>query len=111
MWSDDDEVIRRARYQTSVERETLEMPGLDLHIADYLKKEIHTKRAPDNLTHITALAAEKFNGKTYTPPPEEEAFINFQGPTGTYRAWPVGKYVCGCIVEKTTLQGWTGCLK
>jgi adenylate cyclase len=90
MWSDDDdEVIRRARYQTSVERETLEMPGLDPRIAEFLKAEIRAGHAPDNLTHITALAAEKFKGKVFMPSPEKKSFINFLGPAGTYRALPV----------------------
>jgi adenylate cyclase len=89
IWPDDDGTIRRARYQTSAERETTEMPGIDPKIITYLKNEIHAGRIPDTLTHITALAAEKFKGKISTPPPDEKTFISFQGQPGTYRAWPV----------------------
>jgi adenylate cyclase len=100
MWSDNDEVIRRARYQTSVERETLEIPGLDPRITAFLKMEIRAGRTPDNLTHITALAADKFKGKTYTPPPEKKTFINFHGPPGTYRAWPVENLFVDALWKK-----------
>ena len=72
MWPDNDGVIRRARYQTSVERETLEVSDLDPRIADFLRKEIRAGHAPDNLTHITALVAEKFKGKISTPTPEKK---------------------------------------
>ncbi len=89
IWTDSDETVRRARYQTSVERETLELPNLDPRIAAYLKKEISAGHIPDELTHITARAAEKFQGKIATPSPDQLSFINFQGPKGTYRALPV----------------------
>ena len=35
IWPDNDDVIRRARYQTSAERETLELTGLDPRVAAY----------------------------------------------------------------------------
>jgi adenylate cyclase len=89
IWTDSDDIVRRARYRTSVERETLETPGIDPRILAYLKKEIGAGKIPDNLVQITALAAEKFKGKISTPSPEKKLFINFQGPPGTYRAWPV----------------------
>lgn len=100
MWSDSDDVIRRARYQTSVERETLEIPGLDPRIAAFLKMEIRAGRAPDNLIHITALAADKFKGKIHTPPPDKKSFINFHGPPGTYRAWPVENMFVDALWKK-----------
>ncbi len=100
MWSDNDEVIRRARYQTSVERETLEIPGLDPRIAAFLKMEIRAGRAPDDLIHITALAADKFKGKIHTPPPDKKSFINFHGPPGTYRAWPVENMFVDALWKK-----------
>jgi adenylate cyclase len=100
MWSDDDEVIRRARYQTSVERETLEIPGLNPRIAEFLQAEIRSGHAPDNLTHITALAAEKFKGKVFTPTPEKKMLINFLGPAGTYRALPVENLFVDALWKK-----------
>lgn len=89
IWTDEDDVIRRARYQTSIERELLETPGISPSIAGYLQKNIRAGKIPDNLVHITARAAEKFAGKIRTPPPEEKTFINFQNPANTYRALPV----------------------
>jgi adenylate cyclase len=86
LWPDPvDEVERRARYRTSIERETLEVPDLDPRVAAVLRK----MQAPDNLTHVTALAAKKFKGRIATPSPDKLAFISFQGPMGTYRALPV----------------------
>jgi len=89
IWTDADDVIRRARYQTSSERELLETPGISPNIVEYLNKNIRAGKIPDNLAHITARAAEKFQGKIYTPPPTEKTFINFQNPANTYRALPV----------------------
>ena len=89
MWPDPDDVIRRARYQTSVEREITEAAGIDPRIVDHLKKEIRAGRIPDNMLHITARAAEEFQGHTVLPPPDPKTFIDFQGPEGTYHAWPV----------------------
>ncbi len=89
IWTDSDDIIRRARYHTSAEREILETPDLDPQIAAYLKKQIQEGKIPDNLTHIAALAAEKFKGDISTPPPDKMTFINFQNPANTYRALPV----------------------
>jgi adenylate cyclase len=89
IWPDRDDAIRRARYATSVERETLAMPNLDPRIMDYLSTQVGNGKIPDDLKHITALTAEKFKGKITTPSPAELSFINFQGPKGTYRALPV----------------------
>ena len=89
IWPDNDDIVRRARYRTSVERETLETPGIDPRIVAYLAKKIEAGKIPDNLVQITARAAEKFRGKVSTPPPGKKSLINFHGPAGTYRAWPV----------------------
>ncbi len=89
IWTDPDDIVRRARYQTSEEREASELPKLNPVIADKLKKMVREGVFPDDLTHITARAAEKFRGKIFTPPAEKKTFINFQGEAGTYRAWPV----------------------
>jgi adenylate cyclase len=70
IWPDDDGVVRHNTYRTSIERES----GL---------------AGPDNLTHITLLAAKKFQGKVSTPPYGTPNFIDFQGPGGTYRPLPV----------------------
>jgi len=86
LWPDpEDEVVRRARYRTSVERETLEESDLNAQVAVVIRKS----KAPDNLPHITTLAAMKFQGDVAIPSPDELAFISFQGPMGTYRAVPV----------------------
>jgi adenylate cyclase len=89
IWTDSDDIVRRARYRTSVERETLETPGIDPRIVAYLQQQIRAGKIRDNLMQITTRTAEKFKGKIATPPPDKKAFINFQGPAGTYRAWPV----------------------
>ncbi|HUC85855.1 MAG TPA: adenylate/guanylate cyclase domain-containing protein [Candidatus Acidoferrales bacterium] len=89
LWPDDDEVDRRVRYRTSVIREAAEMPGIDPRIADSFKREISRGKVPDDLIHITALAAKKFKGKIATPSPDKKTLISFQGPKGTYVAWPV----------------------
>lgn len=100
MWTDPDDVIRRARYRTSVERETTEMAGVDPRIANLLKKQILQGSITDNLVHITALAAEKFQGKIVLPPPEKKVFIHFQGKAGTYRAWPVENMFVDALWQK-----------
>ena len=105
IWPDADRAIRRARYRTSTERETAEMPGIDPRIVTYLKNEIRAGHIPDNLTHITARAAEKFKGKTATPPPEVKTLINFQGPSGTYRAWPVENMFVDALWQKPPFRG------
>jgi adenylate cyclase len=89
LWPDPDEVIRRVRYRTSVERETVEEPGIHPRIVSLLRREIRDGKVPDDLIHITALAAEKFQDTVPLPSPDRQTFINFQGPRGTYRAWPV----------------------
>ncbi len=89
IWTDGDDVVRRARYRTSIERERLELGGLDPRVAAVLKSSILNGTTPDDLIHITARAAEKFQGQISTPPPDKRAYINFQGSAGTYRAWPV----------------------
>lgn len=89
LWPDSDEVIRRARYRTSIERETTEIPGLDPRIVHLLQSQIRQGQVPDDLAHITTRAAEKFQGRIATPPPDKKTFISFQGGRGTYHAWPV----------------------
>ncbi|HEX3890230.1 MAG TPA: adenylate/guanylate cyclase domain-containing protein, partial [Verrucomicrobiae bacterium] len=88
-WPDPDNATRRARYRTSVERETLEMPGIAPGIVDLLKTEIAGGQAPDNLEHLTLLTAEKFNSNIFVPSPEQFKFIDFQGGSGTYRPLPI----------------------
>ena len=100
LWPDDDQVERRARYRTSVPRETTEMPGIDSRIVDSFKQAISLGKIPDDLTHITARAAEKFKGKIAVPSPDKLAFISFQGPKGTYRAWPVENMFVDALWKK-----------
>ena len=105
IWPDSDDIIRRARYETSVERETLEMSGINPRVLDYLARQIRDGKIPDNLTHVTALAAEKFKGRIFTPPPDQKTFINFQGPPGTYRAWPVENMFVDALWQKPPFNG------
>jgi adenylate cyclase len=88
-WPDSDDVTRWARYRTSVERESFEMPGIAPGVVEMLKRDIASGQAPDNLIHLTLLTAEKFNGKIDVPSPEQFKFIDFQGGGGTYRPLPI----------------------
>jgi adenylate cyclase len=106
LWPDEvDQVVRRGRYQTSVDRETSESPNIDPRIAKTLKKGIAEGKIPDNLIQITALAAEKFQGKIKTPSPDPKTFINYQGPAGTYRAWPVENMFVEALWKKPPFKG------
>jgi len=105
IWPDEDDIVRRARYQTSVERETLDTPGIDPQITRYLEKQIREGKIPDNLIHITARTAEKFKGKIATPPPDNKTFINFQNPANTYRAWPVENMFVDALWQKPPFKG------
>ena len=68
-----DEIVRHAKYHTSMERES----GL----AGF----------PDDLIHVSLLAAKKFNGKTISPPDDRPNYIDFQGGAGTYSPLAVEK--------------------
>jgi len=105
IWTDTDDIVRRARYRTSVERETVEMSDIDPRIVSLLQKQIHDGKIPDDLTQITALAAKKFKGKISTPAPDRKSFINFQGPAGTYRAWPVENMFVDALWQKPPFKG------
>ncbi|HXI73411.1 MAG TPA: adenylate/guanylate cyclase domain-containing protein [Verrucomicrobiae bacterium] len=71
IWPDPDEIVRHGHYRTSIERES----GL--------------RGYPNNLTHITVLAARKFTGKTTLPLQDRPNLVDFQGYAGTYRPLPV----------------------
>ncbi|HXE42440.1 MAG TPA: adenylate/guanylate cyclase domain-containing protein [Candidatus Baltobacteraceae bacterium] len=91
-WTDPDDAIRRIRYRTSIMRETSESQSADINpkIAAYLKQQVAEGKIPDDLTHITLMVAEKFKGKAIaTPSPGQLKFIDYQGPSGTYRPLPV----------------------
>ena len=111
IWTDSDGIVRRARYQTSEEREVLELPATaekstyDPRIITYYKKQIQEGKIPDDLTHITARVAEKFKGKISTPPPDKMTFINFQTPPDTYRAWPVENMFVDALWQKPPFRG------
>ena len=105
IWPDSDDIVRRARYRTSIERETLEMTDLAPSMAAFLQKSIRDGKTPDDLIHITARAAEKFRGKISTPPPDKKTFINFQGGAGTYRAWPVENMFVDALWQKPPFKG------
>jgi len=68
-----DEIVRHAKYHTSMERES----GLT--------------GFPDDLFHVSLLAAKKFNGKTIVPPDDRQNYIDFQGGPGTYSPLAVEK--------------------
>lgn len=105
IWTEHDNVVRRARYRTSVERETIEMPGIAPEITTLLKRQIQQGKIPDDLTHITALTAEKFKGRIFTPSPDAKTFINFQGAPATYRAWPVENMFVEALWQKPPFEG------
>jgi adenylate cyclase len=110
IWTDNDDIVRRARYHTSVEREILETAtagktAIDPRIIAYLKKQISEGKIPDDLTHVTTRVAEKFKGKIFTPPPAKKSFINFQNPPGTYRAWPVENMFVDALWQKPPFRG------
>ena len=86
IWPDDDEVVRHNIYRTSLDREA-GLPGAD------------------NLTHITLLAAKKFRGRAATPPFGAPNFVNFQGPAGTYRPFPLENMFVNKLWEKPPFNG------
>jgi adenylate cyclase len=105
IWPDNDEVVRRARYRTSIERQTAESPGIDPRLVRSFQQAIQRGEVPDNLIHCTALMAGKFRGHIATPSPDTLAFIDFQGPVGTYRAWPVENMFVDALWRKPPFQG------
>ena len=102
---DVDGVSRRLRYQTSLDRENLDAPNLDPGVAAVLKKKMAAGQSPDDLIHIAALAAEKFQGKVQLPPPGSKTFIDYSGPAGAYRAWPVENMFVDALWQKPPFRG------
>jgi adenylate cyclase len=92
VWADPDEIERRGRYRTSIEHET---PQLQKFADKY----------PDNLIHMSALAAEKFAGRVDTPPYGHSNFIDFRGPAGTYDALPLEKMFVEKLWQAPPLNG------
>lgn len=76
VWTGDDGIVRRGRYRTSLERESVELRKF-------------ASAYEDNLFHLTAQAVKKFEGSVTTPPYERDNFIDFQGGKGTYRSIPI----------------------
>jgi adenylate cyclase len=87
MWPDPDQVVRAVKYHTSIERES-DLRGF-----------------PDNLTHITAVAANKFSGKIIAPPDNDFHLIDFQGGAGTYRPLPVENMFVERLWQKPPFKG------
>jgi adenylate cyclase len=85
IWPDADDVVRHNTYRTSLEQES----GL---------------AGPDNLTHITLLAAKKFRGQASSPPYGAPNFVNFQGPAGTYRPFPIENMFVDALWQKPPFQ-------
>jgi adenylate cyclase len=93
IWADPDEIQRRGKYRTSLERETPQT-----------QKFAGTKY-PDNLIHMSALAVEKFTGHVSTPPYDHANFINFRGPAGTYDALPLEKIFVDRLWQAPPFKG------
>ena len=89
MWPDSDQVVRRVKFHTSIERES--------ELAHF----------PDNLTHMTALAAKKFAGKPIAPPDSNLYLIDFLGAAGTYRPLPVENLFVEALWQKPPFNGGT----
>jgi adenylate cyclase len=89
MWPDSDQVVRSVKYHTSIERES---------------QLLHF---PDNLTHMTALAAKKFVGRPVAPPDHSFYLIDFQGGAGTYRPLPVENMFVPALWEKPPFSSGT----
>ena len=87
MWPDSDQVVRSVKFHTSLERES-QLAGF-----------------PDNLTHLTALAAGKFANKTIAPPDSNFHLIDFQGGAGTYRPLPVENMFVDALWQKPPFSG------
>jgi adenylate cyclase len=101
VWPDPDGVVRRVRYRTSIQREQLEIDNtLHPRIAAFWKQHISKGTIPDDLVHLTTRVAEKFQGSVSTPPPGSKPFIDFQGRSGTYRAWPVENLFVDALWKK-----------
>jgi adenylate cyclase len=91
LWADNDEIQRRGKYRTSIERETSLQPGIAPAIKEHLKKLVNEGKIPDNLIHMSALAVKDFTGHVDTPPYDRANFIDFRGGKGTYDALPLEK--------------------
>jgi adenylate cyclase len=104
MWPDDDGVIRRVRYLTSIERETLEISDLDPRIAELFKRQISLGKIPDDLKHITSLAVEKFNGKPVLADANFK-LIDYAGGASTYRPLPVESLFVDALWKKPPFNG------
>ena len=100
IWPDSDEVLRRTRYRTSLDREELESGNLSPETVGVVKARIQTGKAPDDLAHVTVRLAEIFQGRVTVPTPAEKTLINFQGGPGTYRAWPVENLFVDALWKK-----------
>jgi adenylate cyclase len=100
MWPDEDEVIRRVRYRTSIERETLETPNLDPRIGTLLKRRIAAGKIPDDLKHLTTLAVEKFKGRPIAITDADFHLIDYAGGAGTYRPLPLENMFVPALWEK-----------
>jgi len=85
-WTDSDQTVRRVKYRTSLERETLEQS--DFPVPPIEAKELQNMIATGDvtkMTHISVLAAEKYLRRDYSPGDEGFHYIDFQGPKGTYQ--------------------------
>ncbi|MBW8864178.1 MAG: CHASE2 domain-containing protein, partial [Verrucomicrobia bacterium] len=87
MWPDSDQVVRMVKFHTSIEHES--------ELAHF----------PDNLTHMTALAAKKFTGKTVAPPDNNLYLVDFPGGAGTYRPLPVEDLFVDALWQKPPFNG------
>ncbi|MFO1489281.1 MAG: adenylate/guanylate cyclase domain-containing protein, partial [Verrucomicrobiota bacterium] len=76
LWPDPDGIVRSVRYRTSVAREY-----------ERVFKKGMLLNEPDDLTHLTLSAVQKYGAKVTVP--NEVAYIDFQGPRETYPMLPI----------------------
>jgi len=107
LWADSDEIQRRGRYRTSIERETSQQPGIAPAMREKLGAMVRAGKIPDNLQHMSALAVEKYTGHVETPPYDHANFINFRGPKGTYDALPLEKIFVDKLWQAPPFKGGT----
>lgn len=91
VWPDPDEVVRRGRYRTSLERE-------DPRLGKFATAET------DDLMHITAVAVQKFAGHVDTPPYDHDNFINFSGGW-RYQSVPIERLFVKADWETPPING------
>lgn len=94
LWPDPDGIVRTAIYRTSVEREFERIFHRNL-----------LTNAPDNLLHMSLRAVRKFGEEITPPSPDQTAYIDLQGPKGTYQPLPIEQMFVPKLWESPTFAG------